>query len=61
MMNDAPMRFSHHIIKSGKLLYCQSKTELIDFIEKTVKHYLDFRFFRDAFDEIFLKGIGYGG
>ena len=35
MMNDAPMRFSHNIIKSGKLIYCQSKTELADFIENT--------------------------
>ena len=61
MMNDAPMRFSHNIIKSGKLLYCSSKTELTDFIEKTIKLYLDFRFFRDAFDDTFLKGIGYSG
>ena len=61
MMNDAPMRFSHNIIKSGKLLYCSNKTELSDFIEKTIKLYLDFRFFRDAFDDTFLKGIGYSG
>ena len=61
MMNDAPMRFSHNIIKSGKLIYCQNKTELSEFIEKTVKLYLDFRFFRDAFDNTFLKGIGYSG
>ena len=61
MMNDAPMRFSHSIIKSGKLLYCSNKAELSDFIEKTIKLYLDFRFFRDAFDDTFLKGIGYSG
>jgi predicted nucleotidyltransferase len=61
LMNDASMRFCHNIIKSGKLLYCSSKTELLDFIEKTIKLYLDFRFFRDAFDDTFLKGIGYSG
>ena len=61
MMNDAPMRFSHNIIKSGKLLYCSNKAELSDFIEKTIKLYLDFRFFIDAFDDTFLKGIGYSG
>ena len=61
MMNDAPMRFSHHIIKSGKLIHCTNKIELIDFIEKTIKLYLDFRFFRDTFDDTFLKGIGYSG
>ena len=36
MMNDAPMRFSHNIIKSGKLIHCANKIELIDFIEKTI-------------------------
>jgi predicted nucleotidyltransferase len=61
MMNDAPMRFSFHIIKSGKLIHCRDYTELVDFVEKTVKLYLDFRFFRDAFDDAFLKGIGYSG
>jgi hypothetical protein len=29
MMNDAPMRFSHNIIKSGKLIHCANKIELI--------------------------------
>jgi len=61
VMNDAPMRFSHSIIKSGELLHCTSNMELVDFIEKTIKLYLDFRFFRDAFDDTFLKGIGYSG
>ena len=61
MMNDAPMRFSHNIIKSGKLIYCADSRELTDFVEKTVKLYLDFRFFRDTFDDAFLKGIGYSG
>ena len=40
MMNDAPMRFSHNIIKSGKLIYCKDNLELADFIEKTIKLYL---------------------
>jgi predicted nucleotidyltransferase len=61
LMNDAPMRFSHNIIKSGKLLHCASQLELADFVEKTIKIYLDFRYFRDAFDDTFLKGIGYSG
>jgi hypothetical protein len=32
MMNDAPMRFSHNIIKSGKLMHCANKIELISII-----------------------------
>ena len=61
LMNDAPMRFSHNIIKSGKLLFCSDSGLLRDFIEKTVKVYLDFRYFRDEFDKEFLKGAGYYG
>ena len=61
LMNDAPMRFAFHIIKSGKLLFCSNKDVLNNFIEKTVKLFLDFRYFRDEFDHAFLKGIGYFG
>ncbi len=61
LMNDAPMRYSHNIIKSGKQLFCSDSDVLHDFIEKTVKFYLDFRYFRDEFDKEFLKGIGYYG
>ena len=61
LMNDAPLRYSYNIIKSGKLLFCSDSGILKDFIEKTVKLYLDFRYFRDEFDKEFLKGVGYYG
>lgn len=61
VMNDAPIRFSYNIVKEGKLLYCRKRAELVDFVERTIKLYLDFRFFRDAFDEGYLKGVGYRG
>jgi len=61
LLNDAPVRFSHKIISTGKLLYCACRSELADFIEKTVKYHLDFKFFSDEFDRSFLKGIGYLG
>jgi predicted nucleotidyltransferase len=61
MMNDAPVQFSHNIVKCGNLIHCWDKAGLVDFIEKTNKLYLDFRFFRDAFDAAYLKGIGYNG
>jgi len=61
LMNDAPMRFSYNIISSGKLLFCADSGAITEFIEKTIKVYLDFRYFRDEFDKEFLKGIGYYG
>ena len=61
LMNDAPLRFCHTILKSGKLLYCNNKSDLIDICDKVVANYLDFKFFRDSFDNTFLEGIGYDG
>jgi len=58
LMNDAPLRFSHNILKTGKLLFFSDTGALTEFIEKTVKVYLDFKYFRDEFDKEFLKGVG---
>ena len=61
LMNDAPVQFNYEILKTGKRLHCKYPVELVDFSEKMVKLYLDFRYFRDRFDEVFLEGIGYRG
>lgn len=61
LLNDLSVGFSYNIIFSGKLLYCANHPELNDFVERTVKFYLDFKFFRDEFDRAFLEGIGYHG
>jgi predicted nucleotidyltransferase len=61
VLNDAPLKFCHRILKTAKLLHLGNKSELVDFREKTVKLYLDFRFFRDGFDRAFLEGVGYHG
>jgi hypothetical protein len=61
VLNETPLRFGHRILKTGKLLHLRNKEELIDFSEKVVKLYLDFRFFRDSFDSAFLEGVGYHG
>jgi predicted nucleotidyltransferase len=61
LMNDAPLLFCHNILKTGKLLYYADSEVLTGFIEKTIKGYLDFRYFRDEFDREFIKGIGFHG
>jgi predicted nucleotidyltransferase len=61
LLNDVSIGFSYNIIFSGRLLYCANRPELNDFIERSVKIYLDFKFFRDEFDRAFLEGIGYHG
>ena len=61
LLNDISRGFSYKVIFSGRLLYCSNRPELDDFMEKTVKFDLDFKFFRDEFDRVFLEGIGYHG
>jgi hypothetical protein len=61
LLNDVSRGLSYNVIFSGRLLYCRHRPELEDFMEKTVKFHLDFKFFRDEFDRAFLAGIGYHG
>ena len=61
ILNDAPLRFARQILATGKLLFCRDQNQLVDFIEKTTKRYLDFKPVREQFDKVFLEGIGYDG
>ena len=61
ILNDASFRFCFVVLKTGDLLYCKHKAELVDFHDQVIKNYLDFKYFRDRFDRTFLKGIGYNG
>lgn len=61
ILNDDPLRFAYHILKTGKLLHCRDQNQLIDFAEKTIKLYLDFKPARDQIDQAFLEGVGYHG
>ena len=61
ILNDAPFRFCFVVLKTGHLLYCKHKAELVDFHDQVIKNYLDFKYFRDSFDRTFLRGIGYNG
>jgi len=61
VLNSAPPGFSYNVLKTGKLLFCKDREQLINFRERVVKYYLDFRYFRDQFTSAFLEGIGYCG
>jgi len=61
IMNDAPIRMVFQILKTGKMLDCRDTGALIDFRDRLVKDYIDFKCMRDAFDAVFLEGIGYHG
>ena len=58
LMNDAPARFSHRILKTGKLLHLGDKDQVADFYECTMRRYLDFKPLRTRFVDAFLQGAG---
>ncbi len=60
-LNSAPLRFAYNVLKEGKLVFVKDKGELIDFREKTVKHYLDFNYYRRQLDKDLLERIGFHG
>lgn len=60
-MNNAPINICFQIIKTGKLLLCNDKKELVNFNEFIIQRHLDFNFIRETFDSTFLEGIGYHG
>jgi predicted nucleotidyltransferase len=61
VLNTAPLRFAYTILKEGRLVFVKDTARLVDFREKTVKLYLDFRYYRDEFDREYCRRIGYNG
>ncbi|MFP4620050.1 MAG: type VII toxin-antitoxin system MntA family adenylyltransferase antitoxin [Bacteroidales bacterium] len=57
LLNRAPLRFAHSVLREGKLLYCKNTTAVINFSEYINKHYLDFKFHKSEFDRIFQEEL----
>lgn len=58
ILNFAPPNFVKNIINNGKLLFCNSENQLIDFIEITSQQYLDFIYYRNQFLNTFKEFAG---
>lgn len=61
LLNTAPLRFAHQILKNGKRIFVKDPQQLGDFQERVVKKYLDFLYCRREFDRAFLGGLGLHG
>jgi len=61
ILNIAPLRFSHQILKNGERIFVKDQQQLGDFQERVVKKYLDFLYYRREFDRAFLGGLGLHG
>ena len=58
ILNRAPLRIAHNILKTGRLLFCNDKTQLAGFIEINYKRYPDFMFYKNQYNADFRKRIG---
>lgn len=61
ILNNAPMRFVNKVLTTGKLLFERDRQALVDLYERNTKVFLDFKYFIDEYNQVFLKGIGYHG
>ncbi len=61
ILNDAPIRFVVEILNSGKRLFERDRDQLINFYEKNTKIFLDFKYFLDEHNRLFLEGVEYHG
>ena len=59
ILNDAPMRFVVKVLSTCKLLFERDRQTLVDFYDKSLKNFLDFKYFIDDYNKTFLKGVGY--
>lgn len=61
ILNTAPLRFAYQIFRSGKKIFVKDQKKLADFQEEVIKKYIDFKYYREQFDQEFLKGLlGHG-
>ena len=61
ILNTAPVRFSFNIVKDGKLIFCKDKKQFINFRERIIKEFVDFKYYLNEFNQVFLEGTGYHG
>lgn len=61
VLNDLPPYFAYQAIKNGKVLFLSDEEKFIEITDRAIKIYLDFKYFRDQFNEEFLESIGYHG
>ena len=57
LLNRAPIRFAHSVLREGKLLYHKNTSAVINFSEYINKHYLDFKFYKSEFNRIFREEL----
>jgi len=54
ILNEAPPILSYEIIKHGLLLYKKTDKTRTDFEEKIIKNYLDFKYYSNQFNLLYL-------
>ncbi|MGB9700890.1 MAG: type VII toxin-antitoxin system MntA family adenylyltransferase antitoxin [Thermodesulfobacteriota bacterium] len=60
ILNTAPLRFAHQILKNGKKIFVKDQRRLANFQEEVIKKYIDFKFYQEQFNQAFLSGLIHG-
>ncbi len=57
LLNKAPLVISYGVLKESKVLFCANDNLRLDFEEKIIKQYLDFRYHLNIYDNEFISMI----
>ncbi|MHA1131777.1 MAG: type VII toxin-antitoxin system MntA family adenylyltransferase antitoxin [Candidatus Helarchaeota archaeon] len=52
VLNKMPLRFIFSVLQNSKLLFCRNEQIRIEFEEKVITQYIDFKYYDDLYDEI---------
>jgi len=56
-LNQAPLTFQFEVVSRGKLLYEGRKGTAVNYKEKVLREYLDFKYYLNRFDKVLLESI----
>lgn len=60
ILNKAPLVIRSGVIKGAKVLYSADDNARLMFEEKTMKQYMDFKYYLDDYDKEFMASMNYG-
>jgi len=60
ILNKAPLVIRNGVIKGAKVLYSADDNARLMFEEKTMKQYMDFKYYLDDYDKEFMASMNYG-
>ncbi len=57
ILNDIPLSFQYEVVKDKRILYYSDFVKMIDFENRVILEYLDFKPYRDEYNKAFIEAM----